>query len=194
MKKYIVPLAIASTCLAAPLSASAADREGLYGFAGVGMTSIDAEFSSAAGRSDRTANGTTVLAGAGYRISRHLAVEADAHSMVRKADLGALGRVGSYGVRGSVVGIVPIGEKVELFGKVSVGADRTSWGKGSDKLARNAATTVNLGTGVGARYWLSPNTGISLGIDAVPGMKVNGTPDRGDLSGASVGAGAQHRF
>ncbi|OBU68365.1 hypothetical protein A9K58_05970 [Stenotrophomonas maltophilia] len=194
MKKHIVPLAIATACLAAPLSASAADREGLYGFAGMGMTSIDAEFSTGGDRRDQSANGTTVLAGAGYRMSRHLAVEADAHSMVRKADLGALGRVASYGVRGSVVGIVPIGEKVELFGKVSVGAERTRWGAGSDKVSRNAATTVNLGTGVGARYWLSPNTGISLGIDAVPGMKINGTRGRGELSGASVGAGAQHQF
>lgn len=56
-------------------------------------------------------------------------MEVEAHSTLGKADLLELGKVGSYGVRGALVGILPLGDRFELVGRLHAGNERSSGAK-----------------------------------------------------------------
>lgn len=194
MKNRIPRAAAVVACLALPLTAAAANQKGAYAFAGIGMTSVDAEHTQQSRTVERDANGTSLRAGLGYRWSRHVAVEADGHSMIRKADLGSLGRVGSYGMRAAVVGIVPMGERMELFGKLSAGTERMKWSRGIDRDHHSSVTTWDVGIGVGARYWLTPGAAVRMDIDGLANSRVSGKWGRDELSSASISLGFQRQF
>ena len=132
-KKTVAPLLAALALATAPIAAQAADHEGFYAFGGIGATGIEGELSTKEKSVKQNDTVSSLQAGAGYRWNRHLAVEVEAHSTLGKADLLELGKVSSYGMRGAVVGIVPLGDRFELVGKLYVGNERSHWREGSVK-------------------------------------------------------------
>ncbi|WP_422351905.1 hypothetical protein [Stenotrophomonas sp. AR026] len=113
MKRHLLSSALIP--LAAMTSASfttqAADREGLYASGGIGATVPNGDLSCDGRSFERTDIVASLQAGAGYRWNRHLAMEVEAHTTLGKADLQGLGKVGSYGARAGVLGILPLGDR-----------------------------------------------------------------------------------
>lgn len=195
-KKHIVSSALIS--LAAMTSASfatqAADREGLYAFGGIGATAPKGELSFEGKSLDHSDTAVSLQAGAGYRWNRHVAMEIEAHSTLGKANLQSLGKVGSYGARAGVLGILPLGDRFELVGKVSLGNERSRWTEGSIKPYRVTLNQWNLGLGMGARYWFNDATALRLDVDGLASGSYRAGPSRGELDIGSVTLGLQHRF
>lgn len=179
---------------AASFSTQAADREGLYAFGGIGATVPNGELSAEGTSFERSDIVTSLQAGAGYRWNRHLAMEVEAHSTLGKADLQGLGKVGSYGARAGVLGILPLGDRFELVGKVSLGNERSRWTEGSIKPYRVTLNQWNLGLGMGARYWFNDATAVRLDLDGLASGSYRAGPSRGELDIGSVTLGLQHRF
>ncbi len=180
--------------LALPALGYAMDTQGLYGFGGVGTTLVEGELAAAGQREVRDATAASLRAGVGYRWSRHVAVEAGAHSTLRKANLGSLGRVSSYGMRGAVLGIVPLGNSFELFGKLSLGNEHNHWGAGAAKPYKMRMRHTNVGLGLGARYRINNATALRLDIDSLSQGTYHAGPTRGELSIGSVSLGLQYQF
>ncbi len=195
-KKHLVPstLIALAAMTAASFSAQAADREGLYAFGGVGATVPKGELSAEGASFERSDIVTSFQVGAGYRWNRHLAMEVEAHSTLGKADLQGLGKVGSYGARTGVLGILPLGDRFELVGKVSLGNERSRWTEGSIKPYRVTMNQWNLGLGMGARYWFNDATALRLDLDGLTHGSYRAGPSRGELNIGSVTLGLQHRF
>ncbi|WP_049458134.1 outer membrane beta-barrel protein [Stenotrophomonas maltophilia] len=134
-------LAFSATAWAGP-----SDRTGLYGFAGASKSDVFTPGKNQQGlKSDRKWSdgklGYTV--GVGYRISPNFAVEGAYHrqasesrssSRSKGADTAvAGGYTGSY-ASASALGILPIGDRFELFSRIGVASMQTSF-----KADRNSA-------------------------------------------------------
>lgn len=193
-KHLAAPSLISLALLTAPIAANAAEREGAYVFGGVGATLADAELSADGKSMQRNDTVSSLQAGAGYRWNRHLAVEVEAHSTMGKADLLELGQVSSYGVRGSLLGILPLGNRFELVGKLYVGNERSHWRAGSVKPYWVKTNDVNLGLGVGARYWFNDAMAVRLDADALSDSSYRAGPSRGELEVRSITLGLQYQF
>ncbi|MDZ5816377.1 outer membrane beta-barrel protein [Stenotrophomonas maltophilia] len=122
--------------LAAHASAQSTDRDGLYGFVGVGSHSVSIPASNVKPQyknSEWKQSKIGFQTGAGYRFNDHFALEAavfgqgggrTARKPTQAGDTHV--RSSSRGVTFSGVGLVPLGERFELFGRAGIGAMRTS--------------------------------------------------------------------
>ncbi len=187
----LISLSMLST---ASFAIQAADRDGLYAFGGIGATVPNGDLTYEGKSFERSDIVTSLQAGAGYRWNRHLAMEVEAHSTLGRADLLGLGKVGSYGARAGVVGILPLGDRFELVGKVSLGNERSHWTEGSLKPYRVTLNQWNLGLGMGARYWFNDATALRLDLEGLSHGSYRAGPSRGELDIGSVTLGLQHRF
>lgn len=189
-----VPALLSLLLAAAPLAAQAADREGVYAFGGIGATGIEGELSTKEKSVKQNDTVSSLQAGAGYRWNRHLAVEVEAHSTMGKADLLELGKVSSYGVRGAVVGILPLGDRFELVGKLYVGNERSHWREGSVKPYWVKTNEINVGVGVGARYWFNDAMALRLDLDNLGNSDYRAGPSKGELKVSAINLGLQYQF
>ncbi|MGG2099458.1 outer membrane beta-barrel protein [Stenotrophomonas sp. NRRL B-14846] len=193
-KKTAAPLLAALAFAAAPIASQAADREGIYAFGGIGATGIEGELSTKEKSTKQNDTVSSLQLGAGYRWNRHLAVEVEAHSTMGKADLLELGRASSYGVRGSLLGILPLGNRFELVGKVYVGNERGHWRGGSANPYRVKTSEARLGLGLGARYWFNDAMAVRLDADALSDSSFRVGANRGELDVSSITLGLQYQF
>ena len=193
-KRNVLPALVTLAVLAAPIVAQAADREGVYAFGGIGATGIEGELSTKEKSVKQNDTVSSLQAGAGYRWNRHLAVEVEAHSTMGKADLLELGKVSSYGVRGAVVGILPLGDRFELVGKLYVGNERSHWREGSVKPYWVKTNEINVGVGVGARYWFNDAMALRLDLDNLGNSDYRAGPSKGELKVSAINLGLQYQF
>jgi len=193
-KKTVAPLLAALALATAPIAAQAADHEGFYAFGGIGATGIEGELSTKEKSVKQNDTVSSLQAGAGYRWNRHLAVEVEAHSTLGKADLLELGEVSSYGMRGAVVGIVPLGDRFELVGKLYVGNERSHWREGSVKPYWVKTNEINVGVGVGARYWFNDAMALRLDLDNQGKSDYRAGPSKGELKVSAINLGLQYQF
>lgn len=195
MKRTVSRLALlALTAGGAPAWASATEREGVYGFAGAGSTFLEVEYSTAASTRTTNASATHFNAGVGYRWGRHVGIEVGASSTQGGARIGELGSVSGRGMNVAVLGIAPLGKRLELLGKVSVGAERLRWSAGSAQPRTVRTTTGCLCLGIGARYWLKDAVAVRLDVDALGGMAFRDGDNRGTLDPGTATLGFQYSF
>ncbi len=192
-RRMIVASAVLSLGVLAPSAAQAIDRKGVYGYGSIGTLATDVTLTGPAGTRQRDAVGSQLRAGTGLRWSRYAAVEIEAHSTLGKAPLGDLGSVGSAGLRGAVVGIVPLGRRVELSGRLSAGRDRIQWNHGEANPFRVTVDTP-LRLGVGAYYWINDKAAIRLDIEQPIRRQVSTPIDRREVKAGAAALGLQYRF
>ncbi|NYF37823.1 outer membrane beta-barrel protein [Stenotrophomonas sp. JAI102] len=152
---FVFSLALVATAA----HASPADREGAYIYGAVGKThanwKVPAADAAAGTKSKQRGARTSYNVGAGYRFSPFLAAEGSFENTIGNSRSKAPG-TGSIASRSMNIGglvLMPIGDHVELFGKVAVGSRQQSYlpPKGVDlKTTRQNkfATTPSVGANV----------------------------------------------
>ncbi len=193
-KHNVLSALVTLAALAVPIAAQAADHEGMYAFGSIGATGIEGELSTKGKSVKQNDTVSNLQVGAGYRWNRHLAVEVEAHSTLGKADLLELGKVSSYGVRGAVIGILPLGDRFELVGKLYVGNERSHWREGSVKPYWVKTNEINVGVGVGARYWFNDAMALRLDLDNLGNSDYRAGPSKGELKVSAINLGLQYQF
>lgn len=145
--------------------------ERLYLGVGVGAAEIHSGITNGlitSGTVDGKDDGTKAFVG--FRLGRHVAIEAgwvDLGDVRYSGSSGAVpvtgGRIGVSGLNGSVVGLIPLGSNIELFGKVGA----ISWeADASDQragvpFARNTDGT-DLSAGLGANFYFARHVGLRV--------------------------------
>ena len=182
MSMSMSPLVVALALMASPVVAlaDAGDRAGAYGVVGLGKGKVSAHGKpSAADRKSRDV-GSTKLAytlGTGYRINEYLAIESDFSGTAkgrkkssRKQNATQRADVSSRALTVSALGIIPVGDSVELFGRVGAGQMQTRYvpagGMGNVK-ARGMAMRY----GVGANIHLSEKSFLRTEYDVLRSRK-----------------------
>lgn len=138
-------------------AASPPDREGAYVYGGFGKTEVSSKASKAAiapgayRKHSETRSSYTL--GGGYRFSPHLAAEASFHDMSGGKTVAGKGAYDAQSVRIGGVGILPLGERIELFGKVAMGSHRQMFSPNADPAVKSVterkwAVTPSLGANV----------------------------------------------
>ena len=171
MTQYFSPLLGALLLAAVPAvaSADASDRTGVYGVAGLGKAQLSAYGKHVPNDKLTKDVGPSRLAytlGAGYRINRYAAVESDFSSMGRHARTSAKGNgkpqrtgVSSRAVSVSALGIVPVGQRVELFGRAGLGNMQSRYTAGGSTDARTVKTNgLARQYGLGSQLHLSDSS------------------------------------
>ncbi|MDV3510478.1 porin family protein [Stenotrophomonas sp. C4297] len=137
MRKTLSLLAIISCMLPTLASAQSSDRDGAYGFAGIGSYAVTIPASSNVApeyRDTRWKNSKLGFhAGAGYRINDHFALELAAQAQGGGSKARTPTQAGDTHVRSrgraltfSGLGVLPLGDRFEIFGRAAIGAMRTS--------------------------------------------------------------------
>lgn len=157
LKRSLIALSLALVTTAA--HASPADREGAYVYGGIGKMhsngKIPAADASPGSKRKQRSSSTGYSVGAGYRFSPFLAAEGSFDNTLgnrRSKDAGKT-NLSSRAFTVGGVALVPIGDHVELFGKVAVGSRQQSFlpPKASEmKTTRQTkfATTPSIGANV----------------------------------------------
>lgn len=157
---------------------------------------------SGGGSSTLTRNNETdvgVRAFGGYRFYRNLAVEGGITSFgsftVTRNTAGGSGKTTAnvVGVHVNAVGIVPVDNNFDLFGKAGVLVASTQYtGSSTGSVVLLGETTVYRGStslmvGIGAEYRITRHIGVRVEFEQAFGVGDSNVA-RGDLSFASVGA------
>ncbi|HIE4564634.1 TPA: outer membrane beta-barrel protein [Stenotrophomonas maltophilia] len=165
MRKTISLLAIIPCMLPALASAQSSDRDGTYSFAGIGAYAVTIPASSKVApryRDTRWNNSTLGFhAGAGYRINDHFAVELAGQAQGGGSKASMPTQAGDTHVRSSSraltlsgLGLLPLGDRFEIFGRAGVGAMRTSLTAttvASDYKATSGTLALQYGLGASMR-------------------------------------------
>lgn len=157
IKRSLIALSLALVTTAA--HASPADREGLYVYGGLGKThaigKVPAADAAPGTKRKQRSSGTSYSVGAGYRFNPFLAAEGSFDNTVgnrRSKDPGTA-NLSSRSLTLGGLALIPIGDHVELFGKVAVGSRQQSFlpPKGTEiktTRQRKFATTPSVGANV----------------------------------------------
>jgi len=152
-------IALSLALVATTAHASAVDREGAYVYGGFGKTQAKskaptADTATGAKRKQRSSGGSYSV-GAGYGFSPFLAAEGSFENTIgnRRSKHPGTSNISSRSLNIGGLALMPIGEHVELFGKVAVGSRQQSFlpPKGVDlKTTRQNkfATTPSVGAHV----------------------------------------------
>ena len=178
---------------ALPSKTRTVDRDGTYAFADIGITGTRAESSVNSVHRDQFSGPLSMRIGAGYRVNRYFAVEGGIHSVLKKAEFGELGSIGNQGVRIAALGIIPIGQNVELLGKVSFGSEWSDWSRAEPSVAYDQHV-YTVGLGLGARYWFNDRAALRLDIEGLDSGSFMAGFVKHDYGMASTTVGFQYRF
>lgn len=165
--------------LSAAAHAQGADaREGFYVFGGVGATTSQWDARRTAlppgQKRSQDKSGSSYVLGGGYRFNRYFAVEGSYHDMFGEVSRRGLGDYDTRALQLSALGILPIGERFELFGKASLGRARNQFSpaRGAAGLSK-ASESVNVASlGIGANYHF--NDRFALRMDLTGLSKTDG--------------------
>ncbi|WP_164162210.1 hypothetical protein [Stenotrophomonas maltophilia] len=97
-------------------------------------------------------------------------------------------------MRGAVIGILPLGDRFELVGKLYVGNERSYWRAGSAKPYWVKTNEINVGVGVGARYWFNDAMALRLDLDNLGKSDYRAGPSKGELKVSAINLGLQYKF
>ncbi|KAA8999183.1 porin family protein [Stenotrophomonas cyclobalanopsidis] len=182
MSKKLSPLIVALALVASPAAAfaDAGDRVGAYGVVGLGKGKVTAHGKQSAADKKSKDVGSSKLAynvGAGYRINEYLAIESDFSGTAKgkkksSKKQGTLQRadVSSRALTVSALGIIPVGDSVELFGRVGAGQMQTKYAPGGD-LGKVKARGLATQYGVGANFYLSEKSFMRIEYDVLRSRK-----------------------
>ncbi|AXK38835.1 porin family protein [Crenobacter cavernae] len=171
-------LLIASTLIAAAGAAQAADT-GLYGYGNLGHT--DQKPEGLKNAKDRDGSGGL---GLGYRVNDNFAVEGGyANYGKTKANNGEIKRDGA---RVAALGILPLNDKVDVYGSASANYVHT---KGTVNGVSRTANDWAPGVGVGVGYKLTDRVGVRAGYDRI--MNVGDKALKTDMNAYNVGVTAR---
>ncbi|MGO1001558.1 porin family protein [Lysobacter sp. CA196] len=176
MSRFLFTLGAAALALSLSTGAYAqngGDREGAYIFGGVGAanTQWEAKRSGvpAGQKRDEHKSNTSYVLGGGYRFNRHFALEGSYHDLLGDVSRRGIGSFDARSLQISALGILPIGERFELFGKASLGRSRNQFApvdriSGAGKISED----VNiLALGVGANYHFNDRFSLRLDVDGL---------------------------
>jgi OOP family OmpA-OmpF porin len=174
INKYSVALSLSALLACSPVWAGGASDHGIYAGFGVGKGKPDI---SAVAPDTLSKNSSTVADGLlGYKFNKNLAVEGQ-YSGGGKVTSATGGTAKADAASLSAVGMLPVGEKFDLYGKLGYANTKTKTSNfGANGASRSAPTY-----GLGAQYNISPMVGLRLGwdhygvatADAITGAKNN---------------------
>jgi len=165
-------IALSLVLVATTAQASPPDREGAYAYGSIGKShgtwKLPAAEVAAGAKRKHSASGNSYSLGGGYRFGPFLAAEASIDNMYGRQFVGVTSR--SFNVGG--VALLPIGEHLELFGKVAVGrSQQTFTPRDETGLKRTRQNTFATTPSVGANVHLTDS--LSLRAEYIIPMSVN---------------------
>lgn len=185
MKKFVSPLVAALSLAVVPATAfaDASDRTGAYGVVGLGTSKVAAHGKDSGAERKGKDIGSSKLGytlGAGYRINEYLAVESDFSGTAKgkkKSSSASSNKtprdsVSSRALTVSALGIIPVGDSVELFGRAGIGQMQTRFAPAAaDGLGRTKARGMATVYGVGANVYLTDNSFLRTEYDVLRSKK-----------------------
>lgn len=203
-KLFALGAAALALCLSTAANAQGAgDREGFYVFGGVGaaMTQWDAKRSSlpAGQKRSQDKTGASLVLGGGYRFNQYFALEGSYHDMFSEVSRRGVGDYDTRSLQLSALGIVPIGERFEVFGKASLGRARNEFSpvRGAVGLSK-ASESVNIASlGVGANYWFNDRFAARLeltGLSKADGGSFRRKAGADDIKTGEASLSVMYRF
>jgi len=150
-------LAVMSALMVGTAHAAPADRAGAYVYGGIGKASADLTRSAASAEDGRRhsarGSGSFYTVGTGYRLAPNFAVESSLQSTVGSGRGGTQGTLAHRSVDVGGLVVLPVGNRVEAFGKLAVGT----------RLQRYSAPTASEAGSTRERaFSLTPGVGVNL--------------------------------
>ncbi|MGH8082161.1 MAG: porin family protein [Lysobacter sp.] len=165
--------ALALSLSTAAFAQGAIDREGAYVFGGVGAATTEWKSKRATvpvgSKRSEDKSSTSYVLGGGYRFNRYFAVEGSYHDMFGDVSRRGIGNFDTRSLQLSALGILPIGERFELFGKASIGRARNEFtpAKGAPGLSKGSESVNIASLGIGANYHFNDHFALRLDIDGL---------------------------
>lgn len=158
INKYSVALSLSALMASSSVWAGGMGDQGFYAGFGVGTGKPDI---SAVAPNTLSSNSSTVFDGlVGYKFNKNLAVEGQ-YGGLGKVKTTAGGSAKGDAASLAVVGMMPVGDKFDLYGKLGYADAKTKISAfGAEGVSRSAPTY-----GVGAQYNINPMLGLRLGWD-----------------------------
>ena len=183
MKRMAAALLIASAISSQALAAD----DGFY--AGINLGDGKPGISTVNGsRKDSSFVGGGVV---GYKFNKNFATEAQFTGVGKVTDK-AGGTAKGDAVSLSGIGILPLNEDFDLYGKIGVAVTRTT--VSSDLVPMNDATRAALTYGVGAQYNVNKSIGVRLGWDHYGIATKNASGSKNDDNAQVITVGAVYNF
>ena len=191
MKKLL----IASVLIAAGSTAYAADT-GNYVFGNLGASNNQWTLKDGAANragvsstkvSDDDASEGLVELGVGKRINDNFAVEG---SYLRQGDgtaLNGAGKLDYDAFRAAALGIIPVNDQFEVYGKVSANYIRSKFTSSNAALESSKDNTVGLGLGVGAAYKLNKQVSLRAEYEGIGNIEHKDITDTAPAAALKVG-------
>lgn len=182
MKFFPIALSLASLLVTVSAFAGGASENGIYAGLNVGDGKPDIK---AIAPNTISKKSNTVVGGIlGYKVNKNFAVEGE-YTGIGKVKASNGGTAKGDAASLSAVGILPVGDKFQLFGKAGYANTKTKLTNfGATKASRSAPTY-----GLGAQYNINPMLGIRVGWDRY-GAAINdaGSKVNSNANVTSIGA------
>ncbi|MHC9011435.1 porin family protein [Stenotrophomonas rhizophila] len=128
IKRSLIALSLA--LVATTAHASSPDREGAYVYGGIGKTHLKSKTPAAdvvpGEKRKQSDSGTSYASGAGYRFGPFLAAEASFENTLKNSRSKDVSRLTNRSLNVGGLALLPIGDRVEVFGKAAVGSRQQS--------------------------------------------------------------------
>lgn len=191
MKKLI----LSAVLLAAGTSAFAADT-GTYVFGNLGLSAnqwtLKDGAAATAGVTAKKVNDDDATAGlaeigVGTRLNEHFAVEG---SYLRNGDgiaVNGAGKLDYEAYRAAALGIIPVNDQLEIYGKVSANHIRSKFQSHTAALSSSRDTSFGLGLGVGAAYKLNKQVSLRAEYEGIGNIEHRDITDTAPVAALKVG-------
>lgn len=162
MKHVVSLVAVMSALVAGSAHATPADRAGGYVYGGIGKANAATTRSAASTADGRRhtakGSGTLYTVGAGYRLAPYLAVESSLQSTVGSGRSSTQGTLAHRSVDVGGLVLLPVGSRVEAFGKLAFGSRQQRYQAPTMSDAGSTSDKVFTVTpGVGVNVYLTPS-------------------------------------
>ncbi len=154
----VIKKILLGTLFAAVSSVAFAEDAGIYGGLNLGIGKPDINMPN--GR-DKESSGVAGIV-LGYKFNPYLAVEGQ-YTGIGKVTDNVSGSAKADAASLSVLGILPLNQNINLYGKLGVAATKTT--VSSSLSPMNDATRTGVTYGLGAEYNVNRNVGLRLGWD-----------------------------
>ena len=191
MKKLI----LATILAAAGTSAFAADT-GTYVFGNLGVSAnqwtLKDGAAAKAGVSDKKVKDDDATSGmfeigAGQRVNDNFAVEGSYLNHGNATELKGAGKLDYEAFRVAALGIIPVNDQFEVYGKVSASHIRSKFTSSTAALQSSKDNTFGMGLGVGANYKLSKQVSLRAEYDGIGNIKHQDITDTAPVGALKVG-------
>lgn len=156
--KYSVALSLSALAATSAAWAGGVDEHGFY--AGLGVGSSKPKISAVAPDTLSKDSDTAYDALLGYKLSKHFAVEGQ-YTDMGKVTNSSGGTAKGHATSLSAVGMLPVGDKFDLYGKLGYATSKTK----TSGFNANGANRSDPTYGAGVQYDFNPMMGVRLGWD-----------------------------